>query len=379
MPKNIDKINKNALLFIFSAVLIIMSMIYSLTTNTSFEEIYYHDKLMDINSAKENLLMTRMIEKNDMTVIKSDSGSLFAVQEKIDNKDLADVADKIQELYTVTTDNNANFLYITAPQKADYVKDAPCNAPPNFSTVNLDNFTNMLNKREIPNLNLEKSFENRNLDEIFFITDHHWKAQTGFEANGIICKTLKEKYGFEYNEEFCKSDNFKTTKYPDNFLGSYGRQVGKYFTWSGAEDMEIITPKFETSFTQTQPFKKEKKEGNFEDTILCMEHLENKDYYNENSYSVYCGGDFRLQILENHMSENSDKILIIRDSFSQVVIPFLALNAREVHIVDVRNGEEYIGNKINVYEYIQKIQPDYVLVLYTGVYSFENSKGRYNF
>ena len=59
-----------------------------------------------------------------------------------------------------------------------------------------------------------------------------------------------------------------------------------------------------------------------------------------------------------------------------VVTPFLALHTSELHICDVRNNEDYVGEKLNMKEYINEIKPDYVLVLYNGVL---NSQNRYNF
>ena len=36
-------------------------------------------------------------------------------------------------------------------------------------------------------------------------------------------------------------------------------------------------------------------------------------------------------------------------------------------MVDVRDSAFYVGEKIKVSEYIQKIKPDYVVIMYNGV------------
>ena len=59
----------------------------------------------------------------------------------------------------------------------------------------------------------------------------------------------------------------------------------------------------------------------------------------------------------------------IRDSFACTVTPFLALQAKELHVIDVRNYSYYVGEKINVYDYIEEIQPDYVIVEYVERYA----------
>ena len=45
-------------------------------------------------------------------------------------------------------------------------------------------------------------------------------------------------------------------------------------------------------------------------------------------------------------------------------------------MLDMRNFEYYAGEKLDAYEYIRQVNPDYVIVLYSGV---ENENGRYDF
>ena len=150
------------------------------------------------------------------------------------------------------------------------------------------------------------------------------------------------------------------------FLGSKGKKVGTYFTWNGADDFDLITPKFETSFTEERPFKNQTRTGTFQETVLYMDNMY-KDYYRINTYATYSGGDFRLQIMKNNLNPNEKKVLLIRDSFACVVSPFLALQTSELHVCDVRDYDYYVGKKLNMKDYIKQIKPDYVLVLYTGI------------
>ena len=109
-----------------------------------------------------------------------------------------------------------------------------------------------------------------------------------------------------------------------------------------------------------------------------MENMK-KDYYKINTYATFSGGDFRLQIIKNNLNANGKKVLLIRDSFACVVAPFLALQTSELHVCDVRDYEYYVGDKLNIDEYIKEIKPDYVIVLYTGVSRIEELHGKYDF
>lgn len=399
------KFNKNILVFVFAMLFIIfgtsrgyLSTIYhsvkdlcygitqgNVSSITDFKAniddlgkaFRYHHELMDINSVKENLIGTRIIEKDDSTVVKSDSDSLFYREKKIAEQKIDKVILKIEELKNISEENGANFLYCAAPTKAYYL-----NTPQNIVNFGNDNFNYFLTSlsKKVPCLDFTKVMSENNIsdDDIFFLTDHHWRPYSGFISAKAICEELNLRYGFEYNEEYTDISNYKVEKYENWFLGSLGKKVGTFFSSKGADDFDLITPKFDTDFTEKQPAKNQIRNGKFEDTVLYMENM-NKDYYGVNTYATYSGGDFRLQIIKNNMNQKGKKILIVRDSFACVTAPFLALQTSELHICDMRDYEYYVGSKLNMEEYIKEIKPDYVLVLYSGISDIDNANGRYDF
>ena len=344
----------------------------------SNKELSYHDTMMDVNSVKENLLGTRVIFKDDTFVVKMDSGSLSSQSKKIETKEIKKTVEAINRLKSVSEKNGAKFLYCAAPTKPQYEKN-PENID-NYAEENYQTFLKQMNAAQIPYTDFKQELDNSNIesDSIYYFTDHHWKVNSGFFATGALCKELNSRYGFSYDEKYTDLSNYNIQSYSNLFLGSFGKKVGTYFTWHGADDFELITPNFETNMTEEQPFKNEKRNGKFEDTVLFMDNME-KDYYGINTYATYSGGDFRLQIMKNNLNPNGKKILLIRDSFACVVAPFLALQTSELHICDMRNYEYYVGEKLNAEEYIKQIKPDYVIVLYSGVSSIEKSDGKYDF
>ena len=96
--------------------------------------------------------------------------------------------------------------------------------------------------------------------------------------------------------------------------------------------------------------------------MLYREYLV-KGYYSRNNYTTYSGGDYRLQKITNTNQQEGEKILIIRRSFGCVVTPFLAIHAKELHVIDDREGGYPAGDRIDLEVYIQEIQPDYVIIL----------------
>ena len=61
----------------------------------------------------------------------------------------------------------------------------------------------------------------------------------------------------------------------------------------------------------------------------------------------------------NLADENGKKILLIKDSFSVVVIPFLILETSDITVWDMRS------NKDGLYQYIRDNDFDVVLLAYT--------------
>ena len=332
------------------------------------ENLLYRDMLNDIHSGKENLLGTRVIQKDDEVVVKADNNSLKSAKtEIIGDTEFNRMISEIKELEAVTKTNGGQFLYCGVPTKEYYSASLPSNVSANQGE-NYVRLIEELRENEIPFVDMAEVFDQSGIseNEIYFKTDHHWTPKAGFLANRMICEELGSRYGFNFDQEYTSLENYEIKTYSDLFLGSYGKKVGTYFSWDGADDFDLITPKFETQLTEEQPFKNEVREGSFEDTVLFRENLK-KDYYNVDTYSTYSGGNYRLEIIKNNLNTNGEKILLVRDSYGQIISPFLSLQAAELHTCDVRSGGMYVGEKLNMKDYIESIKPDYVVVMYSGI------------
>lgn len=338
----------------------------------------YHDALIDLESLILKTSGKTVIQKGDSTVIRLENGYLYSPFSKTPDESLDSYCENVTKLYRATKENGAEFLYVMEPSKG-ITKSLPFEYE-NSLKETCDDFLKKLNKSSIPVLDLVSEMNSDCISEedMFFATDHHWKPEYGFWAFGKMCRELNNRYGFEYDKSLTDISNYDIKNYENWFLGSQGKKTGRLFTPLGADDISLITPKFETQLTEEQPNKDEYREGTFSETVLFMDNINTKDYYNLNPYAVYSGGDFRLQIIKNQLSANNTKVLIIRDSYSCATVPFLSLAAKEVHVVDVRDGDYYVGDRINVYNYIDEIKPDFVIVAYNVAAIGDESSG-FNF
>lgn len=177
------------------------------------------------------------------------------------------------------------------------------------------------------------------------------KAETGFWATGIIAEFINEQYGYQLDLSKLDEENYSVVYYTESFMGSYGTKV----TTANAtpDDFTMLYPDFETLLHFSVPSMDIDSTGDFSITYNMDE---------EGEYGAYGYGDHALIQYENLMEDVEDKkILVIHDSFSNSVLPFLALTVSEVDAIDLR----YFNGSLETY--INETQPDMVIVMrYAG-------------
>lgn len=339
----------------------------------SVKEMRYKNLFIDLQSWKYRLTGVRKVEKEDSVVLRLSNDYLCYDKEDLSPELIETAANACIELKEETEKFQIPFLYVYAPSKLYYNTQKP------EYRKDCDTFLDLLKQGDVEVLNLAEEMETNHIsmEDAYFITDHHWKAETAFWAYTQICEKLHNRYGFQYDKEKTSLSNYNIKVYKDWFLGSQGKKTGRYFTPLGVDDISLITPDFETNFTVTSNQTKET--GSFDDTLIQMHHIEEKDYYSKRSYQVYTGGDYQVQVIENHLAENDQKILLIRDSFACAVSPFLSLNAKSVHCLDIRRKNQENENVSHVYDYIKEYNPDYVVVLYSELDITEDDMSKYEF
>ena len=391
------KFNKNSILFIASVIIVIIGLYgkftQSLLINTvnsfnelkcghvksaidtmkktdtiSTENLLYHDTLIDINSIKNNLTNVRYAQSSSNTV-KCESDMLAMInQERFSFEHLQSVAQQVSVLEKKSDSVGADFLYLAVPEKG-YYQTFPSNIR-DYGKVNFDDYLCCLKEKNIPVLSYVDEFKKRDMDkeDIYYYTDTHWTTNVGLLAAQLACDSLNQRYGIAFDQSKLDINNYNQKLYPDWFLGVLGKKVGTWFTWKGADDFNLITPKFKTSLIEEKPYEDSVRKGSFENTILYGEQIYEKDYYHHDPYSGYCGGNHRLQIFKNQLENNGKTALFIRDSFSHVVTPYFALQFKELHVVDTRGEDiELYDEKVDWYKYMEELKPDVVIVLYKGV------------
>lgn len=384
--------NQRFVSFVFIIIITIfpiLTTIYGYRNIGNKTFISYRDKLPDNHSFYDNVKgMINGFETgiNDVVFLKGPIINLYGYIQKLINKK---VINDISELNTVYKLDNGqltflsiynqvngfytktikfksfleNFsiplLYIQAPYKTNkYNNQLPYNIE-DSPNIMADEYLKKIKKSNISLIDLREEIHNSNLDykEIFFNTDHHWKPETGLWASKLIANEISYRYNFSINPDRLNKNNYKTVTLKQFFLGSQGKRVG--INYSGIDDFSIITPKFKTEYVLINTQKNSIRKGDYKSTLLFDENLSSKDKFSSFSYSYYLGNDSALLILKNLKAPNQKKILLLRDSFSAVIAPFLIETCSQIDIIDLRTYKEK-----TIVNYVKESKPDLVIMLY---------------
>ena len=278
--------------------------------------------------------------------------------------DLFKAENKVVELRNVCQQCGADFAYISYPSKSNEgVKGNRYGVNSNSEELR-KSFLEGLDLQGVPYLDIRELLENDGYDvkTVFYKTDHHWTTESGMYAANAIVDYLNRNFGYGLRKELLSKEKFTYRKYENLWLGETGRLLSK--TWTGAlDDFTAIKPNYETSLTVGKYHGEEKKHGDFSLLIDENGYSGGNDLYTYSAhYSYRCGGN--MQSIHNNRVEGK-KLLIIKDSFSVVVIPFLALTMSEVVSWDMR------GNNQSLYEFIRENDFDIVLLAYTDFWRYD--------
>ena len=338
------------------------------------EDFKSRDNWINLNGLFQRAIGVTLIrDAGDIDVYRMKNGQLTY---GYPDNDMEYAAAEVTSLDRFVRENGAEFIYVQLPCKAYSDELMPAGSH-TYGYKDADELTQMLRENGVDVLDIRDEIANAGMDtsSLFFNTDHHWKPSTALWAAGVISEKLASKVaGYDYDRAFYDRNNYETTVYEDWFLGSLGRRTGIFF--GGVDDFEVILPKFDTDYylyteSQTNGSVKER-EGSFPDALMSLGYLDKKDYFSETTYFTYMGTEYRLSTVTNRLAPNDRKILILRDSFSCTLEPYLSMSAAEVTAIDLRYYDT-----LQIKEYIKNNDFDAVMVVYNP--SMFREEGAFDF
>lgn len=180
------------------------------------------------------------------------------------------------------------------------------------------------------------------LDEAFYRTDHHWTTMGAYW--GYLA--LMEGMGLQAAD----LSGLPFAQMSDSFYGTTYSASGA--AWVRPDSIYTMIPEGGTRghITVDRYPEGEPIPGG----LYYPEKLEVKD-----KYAYFLGGNQPLCVIKNPDAANG-KLLVVRDSYSDSLAPFLAEEFQEVHLYDLRY------NNVSLKKYAAENGIDQVLVLYSA-------------
>ena len=189
-------------------------------------------------------------------------------------------------------------------------------------------------------------------EPIFYRTDHHWTTLGAFYGANALLDAL--------GKEPLKGNDFTPETASNSFNGTLYSQSGIH--WLEPDTMEFWVAEEGLTVTSWRTGKEEAA------SLYDRTYLEKKD-----KYSSFLGGNQPLCVIKNENVTDGSKLLLVRDSYSDALAPFLAQRFSEVHLLDLRYyrapvsayaAENDIGDIAVVYS-VQNFISDVNMVLLT--------------
>ena len=213
------------------------------------------------------------------------------------------------------------------PNKVDiYSYLMPKNAPVDSQTDYLKAVSSMLNNK-VRMVDVEQTFNKlKNSEQLYYKTDHHWTTDGAFHAYTDFCKAL--------NIQPTGQNSFNRSQASDSFKGSLyyktGAEIGKpedIYLYLTQDNAPVITKYYDTKKKVPSLYDSSKLSG-------------------RDQYEVFTGGN-HSQIKIRTSVETDRKILVIKDSYANAMIPFLATSFSEINVVDMRYFTGSLSDVIN--------------------------------
>lgn len=281
------------------------------------------------------------------------NGMLIYSQNKDSDEELKKYANNVVNLSQFAESYGMKFLYVELPYKVQRDGEYPTGVP-DYGNRNADGIMEILLSKSVQTMDFRDIMKDKNIEteESFFRTDQHWKPETALWAAGELSKKLSQ-VDSEWKDypEYRNSNNYRMEYHSNLFLGAIGKKIGS--AYAGKDDFNMPIPIFENTIRYRVPRQEDSidRTGDFETAFIESNNLKN-DPFKVNTYAAYCDGDHNKEQVTNESAPNQRNILLIRDSFSCTLMPYLALYTKNITTLDLR-----LYKTKSVYDYIRR-HPD---------------------
>ena len=228
------------------------------------------------------------------------------------------------------------YLSIIPDKSWTWADRLPANAP-NVDDGWINEMSRSLASQQVNYIDLYGALSG---DDVFYRTDHHWSTMGAYQGYLALANAMRGSATILDHEPSLVSDSFYGTTWSSSGAGWI--EPDKMYTWvpEGGENGQLLVYRY----PEGEPI---------EGSLYDLSKLETKD-----KYSMFLGGNQPLCFIYN--PEGAGNLLVVRDSYSDSLAPFLALDYQQIHLFDPR----YYNKSLK--QYVADYGIDQVLVLYSA-------------
>lgn len=163
---------------------------------------------------------------------------------------------------------------------------------------------------------------------LYYRTDHHWTTYGAYYAYAELCAHLElEAMPMDAYTIECISDDFRGTTYS---------KVND-FSVEGEEMYRFVLPEQELTVTYGSG-----------DAPQVTHSLYNDDYLEKkDKYSCFLNNINDLVVIENQSARTHRRLAVIKDSYANCLVPFLAEHFEKIYVIDPRHYRDSVIDLIN--------------------------------
>ena len=273
----------------------------------------------------------------DRTFGKVESGGVYLckdnyLMEDIESpsaqfKETKDALKKFRQKY-----GSLNMYFLLAPNAANILSDKlPAAVRVADQNRLMDVFLKELDSSGYNTVDVRNVFrENKDSVQLYYRTDHHWTTDGAYLAYREACKKMGIEDPVEYTGYIVKN-NFRGTLYSKSaFINGKDDEIKLFLPAEGQKTLNSVI------------YYSDKKEKTTE--FYELDNLKQKD-----AYSVFGGSNHPFYTVQTPTKQKKT-LLLIKDSYANCVIPFLAQQYRKIVVVDPRYYFESVEDLITAHE-----------------------------
>lgn len=187
--------------------------------------------------------------------------------------------------------------------------------------------------KDINKINLFKTLYNKRDDYIFFRTDHHWTMKGSYFGAKDFLKSIDidiDDFNDYSSEKYSGFTGYQSRKYPVKKVINNPDIIEVY------NNINYPEPEMDLFY-----YNDENKLDSYKDKMIDPNRSE------EYNYGMFFGGDHPLVKLKNKNSKSDKKLLVIKDSFANIFIPWLYPYFSEITMVDPRYYKDGVDSLLS--------------------------------